>query len=63
MNEVEERRKAERKKTRKIEDEGHWITCTTVRVDNEGDDEEEEQQVTIDWILEWSGKLGAPIVI
>ena len=62
LNESEERQKAERKKDKRkrkgIGDSGPQAE----NEDSETDDEREEEQVMIDWALEWWQKPGAPIV-
>ena len=61
LNEAEERRKAERKKNKKMRATGRIGQSENQAVDSESDDEE-EQQLMIDWALEWWRKPGAPIV-
>ena len=62
LNEAEERQKAERKKKMKANGQ-HVPQSENQAVDNsESDDEEAEQQLIIDWALEWWRKPEAPIV-
>ena len=61
LNEAEERRKVERKKNKKMRATGRIGQSENQVVDSESDDEE-EQQLMIDWALEWWRKPGAPIV-
>jgi U3 small nucleolar RNA-associated protein 14 len=63
LNEAEEGWKAERKNDKKKKVAGQRISQSEDQaVDSESDGEEEDQQVMIDWALEWWRKPGAPIV-
>src|SRR5437667_4581329 len=65
LNEAQERRKVERKKDKKkmIKALGQRVPQSENQaIDSDSDDEENEQQVMIDWALEWWRKPGAPIV-
>ena len=68
LNEADERRKAERKKDKKKKMKGlgqRVPQSENQAIDSDSacsDDEENEQQVMIDWALEWWRKPRAPIV-
>jgi len=63
LNEAEEQRKAERRKDKKKKALGQHVSQSKNQaIDSDSDDEENEQQVMIDWALEWWRKPGAPIV-
>ena len=65
LNEADEWRKAERKKDKKkkMKALGQRVPQSEDQaIDSDSDDEENEQQVMINWALQWWQKPGAPIV-